>query len=83
MLKARSAFLKTFKNLTVTSTIFTSLGSQKAAKKAGYEENSTVELEKVQKVFPSMIFSDNDVKECKIYSFKIWMNWTLFLLNIN
>ena len=71
MLKARSAFLKTFKNLTVTSTIFTSIESQKAARKAGYEENLDVELEKVKKAFPSMIFSEKDVKGVKVYSLKI------------
>ena len=64
-------FLKNFENLTVTSTIFTSLGSQKAAKKAGYDENSAVELVKVKEAFPTMVFSDNDPKDCKIYSLKI------------
>lgn len=41
MLKARAPLLKAF-NLKVTTTAFTGIGSQVAAKKAGYEENFSI-----------------------------------------
>lgn len=63
--------MRHFDNLTVTSTIFTSVGSQKAAQKAGYEENFVISLEKIKEAFPNMNFSESDPKDCKTYSLKI------------
>lgn len=71
MLKARSPFLKTFAELKVTSTIFTSVGSQKAAIRAGYEENLSVKLDEVKKIVQAMNFSANDPEDCKIFSMEI------------
>lgn len=42
MLKARAPFLKAL-GLKVTTTAFTGIGSQKAALKAGYKENFSIE----------------------------------------
>ena len=42
MLKARAPLLKDL-GLVVTTTAFTGIGSQKAAEKAGYEENFVIE----------------------------------------
>jgi GNAT superfamily N-acetyltransferase len=70
MLKARVEMLKAL-NLTVTSTFFTTAGSQIAAKKAGFEENTSLSYEELEKKFPSFDFSKASSKFIKRMSLKI------------
>lgn len=70
LLKARAPLLKCL-GLNVTSTIFTSIGSQKAAVSAGYEENFSIPYVEIQKKIPALDFSNVVTRECKIFSLKI------------
>lgn len=69
-LKARVSILKAL-NLLVTSTIFTVIGSQKAAIKANYDEVFAIKYEDVGKVFKDFDFSKSKVEYCKLLDFKI------------
>ncbi|XP_070507060.1 uncharacterized protein [Chironomus tepperi] len=70
MLKARANILKAFK-MNVTSTIFTVIGSQKAAVKANYEEILSVKWTDIAELFPNFDFSKADCEYCKIFDMKI------------
>ncbi|KAG5684449.1 hypothetical protein PVAND_013683 [Polypedilum vanderplanki] len=69
-LKARVSVMKSF-GLTVTSTVFTVIGSQKAALKAGYEEIFSVKWSDIQEQFPNFDFSISFSEFCKIMDLKI------------
>jgi hypothetical protein len=69
-LRARVPILKAF-NLTVTSTVFTVIGSQKAALKAGYEEIFSVRWADIQDKFPNFNFSIAFGEFCKIIDLKV------------
>ena len=71
MLKARVEILKAF-NVDVTSTIFTVIGSQKAAVKANYEEILSVKWSEIAELFPNFDFSLSDCESCKIFDLKIY-----------
>jgi hypothetical protein len=73
MLKARAQILKVL-NVDVTSTIFTVIGSQKAAVKANYEEILSVKWTDIADLFPSFDFSKADCEFCKIFDMKIEKN---------
>jgi hypothetical protein len=69
-LKARVSILKAL-NLEVTSTVFTVIGSQKAAIKANYDEVFAIEWKDVGKLFKDFDFTKSNAKYCKILDFKI------------
>jgi hypothetical protein len=57
--------------LTVTSTAFTAIGSQVAARKAGYEEILSVSYEDLQKEIRYIDFSHSKTKFYKTLALKI------------
>lgn len=61
MLKARKPILKAL-GLTITSTAFTGIGSQMAAKKAGYDEVFTIAFADIEKIIPRFDFSKSATK---------------------
>lgn len=64
-LKARVFILQAF-NVPVTSTVFTVIGSQKAALKAGYKEVLAVKWTDLADKFPQFDFTKADTEYCKI-----------------
>lgn len=64
MLKARRPILKAL-GLKVTSTAFTGIGSQTAAKKAGYEDGYVISFSEIEKIFPNFDFSKSITKDFK------------------
>lgn len=70
LLKARAPLLKCL-HLTVTSTLFTTIASQKAAEAAAYEEKSSTAYEELKLKFPDMDFSEANTKFCKIFALQI------------
>lgn len=70
MLKARVEMLK-FHGLKVTSTMFTTIGSQIAAERADFEESFSMTYDDLEKLFPSFDFSKASSKFLKKYSMKI------------
>lgn len=70
MLKARVPLLKCL-GVKVTSTIFSTSDSQKAAKAAGYEENYSISYEDLGKKFAKMDFSHVLNGFCKVMSLKV------------
>lgn len=69
-LKARVSILKAL-NLLATSTIFTVIGSQKAAIKANYDEVFAIKWEDVGKNFEDFDFTKSNAEYCKLLDFKI------------
>lgn len=70
MIKARTPFLKAL-GLQVTSTAFTAIGSQLAAKNAGYDEVFSIAYDDLQKTIPYFDFSRSKVKCFKMLATKI------------
>lgn len=70
ILKARVPLMQTI-GLTVTTSIFSTIGAQKAAKAAEYDENYSINYEDLQEMFPKMNFSHVFKKSCIILSKKI------------
>lgn len=64
MLKARVPILKAF-GLEVTSTAFTGIGSQVAAKKANYEDVYVISYAEIEQIFPRFDFSKSVTKSFK------------------
>lgn len=56
ILKARIPYMKQL-NIKVSATVFSSIGSQIAASKAGFEEKIVITYEELQKRFPVFDFS--------------------------
>lgn len=73
LLKSRDSLLRRL-NLTVTSTIFTTIGSQKAAEIAGYEEKSSTSYAELSAKFTALDFSHVDASFCKTLTRKISIN---------
>lgn len=71
MLKARAPILKAL-GLKVTSTAFTGIGSQTAAKKAGYDEVFVIPFADIEKMIPGFDFSKNVTKYFKTMALKLW-----------
>ena len=69
-LKARVPILKALK-VDVTSTVFTVIGSQKAAFKANYEEVVAVKWADIADDFPQFDFTKADSEYCKIIDMKL------------
>lgn len=70
MLKARAPILKAF-GLTVTSTAFTTIGSQIAARKAGYDEVFAISFAELQEKIPNVDFSLSTTKMFKTLAMRI------------
>lgn len=70
MLKARVPILKAL-GLQVTSTAFTGIGSQKAAKKAGFEERYVISYADIEKIKPRFDFSKSVTKDFKTMVLKL------------
>lgn len=70
MLKARVEMLKAF-DLKVTSTMFTTLGSQIAAERANFDESWSMKYDEITEKFPSFDFSKASSKNLKKFSMKI------------
>lgn len=70
MLKARAPFMKCH-NLRVTTSLFTTLGSQKAALKNGYHEDCSISYAILQKKYPEIDFSCANCEDCKLLTLKI------------
>lgn len=70
ILKARVPMLKAL-GLKVTSTAFTGIGSQKAAKKAGYKEVFVLDYAEIEKKFERFDFSKSVTKQFKTMALEI------------
>lgn len=70
ILKARASLMKTI-GIQVTTSIFSTVGAQKAALAAKYDENYSITYEDLQKEFPKMNFSRVFGTSCKVLSLKI------------
>ncbi|KAG4071464.1 hypothetical protein HA402_011618 [Bradysia odoriphaga] len=71
ILKARAPLLRCI-GVKLTSTIFSSIAAQKAAKAAGYEENYSISYEDLGKKFFKMDFSHVPMNGfCKVMSLKV------------
>lgn len=58
-------------NLEVVSSVFTAVGSQKAAEKVGFRESFSISFDELEKVFPSFNFSKTSATDIKILDYKI------------
>lgn len=70
ILKARLPLMRVI-DIEVTSSIFSTVGAQKAAKAAGYDENFSINYEDFQTKFPELDFSHAFKTSCKVLSLKI------------
>jgi hypothetical protein len=70
LLKARKPLLKLL-NLSVTATSFSTLSSQKAARKAGYDELFAISYEELQVKFPHYDFSKATGTHSKVFGLQI------------
>jgi len=70
ILKARAPLMREI-GLEVTSAIFSTVGGQLAASKAGYEENFAISYKLFEEKFPEMNFSHVFNTSCKVLSLKI------------
>ncbi|XP_062564978.1 arylalkylamine N-acetyltransferase-like 2 [Armigeres subalbatus] len=70
LLRARSPLCKEI-GLKLTSTCFTGIGSQTAARKAGFEENYSITYGELAKVDDRFVFPGLEEKSCKYMSLKI------------
>lgn len=70
LLKTRVPLMNVI-GLTVTSSLFTTKGSQVAAFKVGYTEDFAITYEIIKKKFPTVDFSCANSPDCKLLSLKI------------
>lgn len=70
ILKARAPLMKAV-GLEVTSSFFTTIGGQKSAKAAGYEENYVISFEEMQEKFPTLDFVKFFKTNCEVLSLKV------------
>jgi GNAT superfamily N-acetyltransferase len=70
MLKARVEMLKAF-GLQVTTTMFTTIGSQIAAERAGFEESLSMTYDEITEKFPNFDFSKASSKFLKKFTLKV------------
>lgn len=57
--------------LEVTTSVFSTVGAQKAAAAAGFDENFSIAYEDYEKQFPKMDFSHAAKTTCKVMSLKV------------
>lgn len=67
---ARNEILRSL-NMRVTSSVFTGIGSQKAAVKANYYDVYSIKWMDVGKKFPAIDFSKSNVEYCRIMDYVI------------
>lgn len=70
ILKTRSFVLNAI-DVKVTSSIFSTVGAQKAAYAAGYDENFSIGYEELDTIFPNANFSHAYGTKCKVMSLKV------------
>lgn len=70
ILKARAPLMRAI-GLEVTSSFFTTIGGQKSAKAAGYEENLAIPFEEMQEKFPTLDFVKFFKTNCEVLSLKV------------
>ena len=70
LLKARVPLMKAL-DITVTASLFTTIQSQKAAEKIGFQEEFSISYEILQQNFPKFDFSIANAANCKMLSLKI------------
>lgn len=70
ILQARALILKTI-GVQVTTAVFSTVGAQKAASAAGYDENFVIKYENLNEKYPKLNFSHVAGKVCKIMSMKV------------
>lgn len=70
ILKSRASLLKTL-GVELTTSIFSTIGAQKAAKKTGFEEIFCRKFEELQKDLPDMDFSHAFGTSCRVLALKI------------
>lgn len=70
ILKARAPLMKKI-GVELTTSLFSTVGAQKAASAASYDENYSIAYEDLQKVFPKMDFSNVLGTTSKILSLKV------------
>lgn len=71
MLKARVPFMQTY-GLQVTANSFTGIGSQVAAKKAGYQDSYVIDYSELGRLFPRFDFSKSATKSFKTMTLPAW-----------
>jgi GNAT superfamily N-acetyltransferase len=81
ILKARAPILKAL-GLKVTSTAFTGIGSQTAAKKAGYKEVYVIDYAEIAKKFERFDFSKSVTKQFKTLALEIWDDMRVLKIKI-
>ena len=69
LLKARLPLLQAI-NIPVTASLFTTIQSQKAAEKVGFQEEFSIAYEILQQKFPKFDFSVANSVDCKMLSLK-------------
>lgn len=70
MLNARKLLMQSI-NVPLTTTIFSTIGGQKAAAAANFEENFNIKYEQLERNIPGSNFSHVYGTSCKIMSYKI------------
>lgn len=70
MLKARIPFMKAH-SLSVTTSMFTTIGSQKAATKIGFHEDFSLSYEIIQNKFKEFNFSIANTPDVKLLSLQV------------
>lgn len=70
ILRARAPLLRSI-NVKLTTTVFSTVGAQKAAFAAGYEENYSIDYEKFEKLIPGSNFSHVYGLTCKVMSLMV------------
>lgn len=70
ILKARGPLMRSI-GAQLTTTIFSTIGAQKAAMAAGYEENYSIDYETLEKLIPGSNFSNVYGLTCKVISLKV------------
>jgi N-acetylglutamate synthase-like GNAT family acetyltransferase len=69
-MKARIQVAKAL-DIRVVSSVFTAVGSQKAAEKIGFRESFSISFDELGKVFPSFNFSKTSAYDVKVLDYKI------------
>ena len=70
ILKARASVLRRI-GLKVTTSVFSTIGGQKAARAAGYLENYAIPFDDLNTLFPEMDFGFVSGNSCRVMSFHI------------
>ena len=70
ILQARVPLMKNI-GIEATSTIFTTIGAQKAAKAAGYDETFMISFDDLHEKFPTLNFQHAEAKFVKVMTMKV------------